>query len=124
MAVASAGHNPMLIYRESAGKLEKVRPNGIALGFDKGPVFNRTIREERLKLEPGDRVVLYTDGIVEAMNERREEFGDDALDQFTIDNAGLPSKDFVRQLIKVLEEHKGAAEQHDDITVTTFRIAP
>lgn len=122
MAVASAGHNPMLIHRAATGKLEKIRPNGIALGFDKGPVFNRTIREERIQLEPGDRVVLYTDGIVEAMNENREEFSEEALDQFTLDNAELPSKDFVRQLIKVLEEHKGAAEQHDDITVTTFRI--
>jgi serine phosphatase RsbU (regulator of sigma subunit) len=122
MAVASAGHNPMLIFRAATGQLEKVRPNGIALGFDKGPVFNKTVREERVRLNKGDRVVLYTDGVVEAMNEERVEWSEEALDAFTLAHAQLPSKEFVRLLIKALDEHKGSAEQHDDITITTFKI--
>jgi len=122
MILASAGHNPMLIWREGTGTVEKVRPNGIALGFDRGPVFNKTIKEERVRLQQGDRVVLYTDGVVEAMNEQREEWGDAALEDFTLRHASLPSKEFVRLLMKALEEHQGQAEQHDDITVTTFRI--
>ncbi|HLX59681.1 MAG TPA: SpoIIE family protein phosphatase [Planctomycetota bacterium] len=122
MAVASAGHNPMLVFRAATGTVDKIRPNGIALGFDKGPVFNRTIREERVKLSSGDRVVLYTDGVVEAMNEERVEWSEEALDAFTLAHAHLPSKEYVRLLIKALDDHKGAAEQHDDITITTFRI--
>jgi phosphoserine phosphatase RsbU/P len=122
MTVASAGHNPMLIWRSATNSIEKVRPNGIALGFDKGPVFNRTVREQKVQLKTGDRVVLYTDGVVESMNEAREEWGDDKLDEFTIEHATLPSKEYVRLLIKALEEHQGKAEQHDDITITTFRI--
>jgi phosphoserine phosphatase RsbU/P len=122
MTVASAGHNPMLIWRSATNSIEKVRPNGIALGFDKGPVFNRTVREQKVQLKSGDRVVLYTDGVVESMNEAREEWGDDKLDDFTLENATLPSKEYVRLLIKALEEHQGKAEQHDDITITTFRI--
>ncbi len=122
MTVASAGHNPLLLYRAATGKLEKIRPNGIALGFDKGPVFNKTIREDRIHLELGDRVVLYTDGVVEAMNPERVEWSEEALDAFTLKHATLPSKEYVRLLIKALDEHKGEAEQHDDITVTTFRI--
>ena len=50
MTIASAGHNPLLWYHASSGQVEKVRPNGIALGFDKGPIFKRTIREERIQL--------------------------------------------------------------------------
>lgn len=122
MLVASAGHNPMLIWRAATASVEKVRPNGIALGFDKGPIFNKTIREEKVQLFQGDRVLLYTDGVVESMNEEREEWGDEALGDFTLQNAALPSKEFVRLLMKALEEHQGQAEQHDDITVTTFRI--
>ena len=122
MTVASAGHNPMLIWRSATNTIEKVRPNGIALGFDKGPVFNRTVREQKVQLKTGDRVVLYTDGVVESMNEAREEWGDDKLDEFTIEHATMPSKEYVRLLIKALEEHQGKAEQHDDITITTFRI--
>jgi len=122
LTVASAGHNPMLIWRSATKSIEKVRPNGIALGFDKGPVFNRTVREQKVQLYQGDRVVLYTDGVVEAMNEEREEWSDEALDEFTLKNATLPSKDYVRLLIKALTEHQGNGEQHDDITITTFRI--
>jgi serine phosphatase RsbU (regulator of sigma subunit) len=123
MTVASAGHNPMLIWRAATKSIEKVRPNGIALGFDKGPIFNRTVREQKVKLNPGDRVVMYTDGVVESMNERREEWTDEALDAFTLQHATAPSKDYVRLLIKALMDHQGNAEQHDDITVMTFRVS-
>jgi serine phosphatase RsbU (regulator of sigma subunit) len=122
MTIASAGHNPMLIWRAATGKIEKVRPSGIALGFDKGPVFNRTVREQKLRVMKGDRIVLYTDGVVEAMNLEREEWGDEALDAFTIKYATVPSNEYVRLLSKALDDHKGRAEQHDDITVLTFRI--
>jgi serine phosphatase RsbU (regulator of sigma subunit) len=123
MTVASAGHNPMLIWRAATRTIEKVRPNGIALGFDKGPVFNRTIREQKVPLQPGDRVVLYTDGVVESMNAQREEWGDEALDELTLKYATQSSKEYVRLLVKALEEHQGQAEQHDDITIMTFRIS-
>ena len=76
----------------------------------------------KLQLYKGDRVVLYTDGVVESMNEQREEWGDETFYKFVCDHAELPSKDFVRQLLQALDKHKGNAEQHDDITVTTFRI--
>lgn len=122
LTVASAGHNPMLIWRAADNTIQKVRPNGIALGFDKGPIFNRTIREEKLKINVGDRIVMYTDGVVESMNEAREEWTDERLDQFTLAHAQLHSKEYVRLLIKALMEHQGKAEQHDDITVVTFRM--
>jgi sigma-B regulation protein RsbU (phosphoserine phosphatase) len=123
MTIASAGHNPMLIWRSKTSSIEKVRPNGIALGFDKGPVFNRTVREQKVQLLPGDRVLMYTDGVVEAMNEEREEWSDEKLDEFMLQNAKLPSKEYVRLLVKALDDHKGGAEQHDDITIMTFRVS-
>jgi serine phosphatase RsbU (regulator of sigma subunit) len=56
------------------------------------------------------------------MNEKRQEWGDQAFYQFVDGNAQLSSRDFVRLLLQALDRHKGGAEQHDDITVTTFRI--
>ncbi|GMV80004.1 MAG: hypothetical protein AMXMBFR7_11880 [Planctomycetota bacterium] len=122
MTIASAGHNPMIIYRAQTNECELIRPNGIALGFDKGPIFDRTIREKQVKLFKGDRVVMYTDGIPESMNPNREEWGDENLVRFCKEYANLSSKEFVRLLVQTLEHHQGSAEQHDDITVTTFRI--
>ncbi len=120
--VCSAGHNPMVVYRQKTGRCELINPNGIALGFDKGPVFNRTLQEKPVQLSPGDRVVLYTDGVVEAMNAQHEEFGDERFYRFVQKHARLSSKEFVTLLVKALDEHKGMAEQHDDITISTFRV--
>jgi serine phosphatase RsbU (regulator of sigma subunit) len=66
---------------------------------------------------------MYTDGVVEAMNEQHQEWSDEAFKAFISKNATLSSKEFVRLLLEELDRHKGRAEQHDDITVTTFRLA-
>lgn len=121
VSVTSAGHNPMLIWRGASNEIELVNPKGIALGFDKGPVFDRTISEESVLLEPGDRIVLYTDGAVEAMNEAQEEFGDDRFRALVKELATRDSNQFLNLLVKALDEHAGSAPQHDDMTIVTVR---
>lgn len=122
MTVCSAGHNPMILFRDRTADIELINPNGIALGFDGGPIFDRTLQEEVTKLEPGDTVVMYTDGVVEAMDVNGEEYGDERFYAFVKDHARMRSKDFVQAAIKDLDAHKGEAEQHDDITLVTFRV--
>lgn len=118
---SSAGHNPMLIYRANSGSVEILNPSGIALGFDKGPLFQRTLKESDINLGPGDRFVLYTDGVVECMNEERQEYSDQKFRQFVAENATLNSTTFVENLVKELRKHQGKAPQHDDITIVTFK---
>jgi serine phosphatase RsbU (regulator of sigma subunit) len=123
LTVASAGHNPMVLLRARTGQVELVNPNGIALGFDKGPIFNRTIKEQTLQLYKGDQVVLYTDGVVEAMDERHEEYTDERFYRWVQSNArDKKSRDVVSALLKEIETFRGKAEQHDDITVVTVRV--
>lgn len=121
MRFCSAGHNAMVIYRAKTKEIELLNPTGIALGFDKGPLFERTLKEGETTLESGDRFVLYTDGVVESMNEAREEFTDDKFFKFVKKNATLSSKAFVQKLVVALKRHQGKAEQHDDITIVTFK---
>lgn len=118
---SSAGHNPMVIHHAS-GEVELINPNGIALGFDKGRIFSRTIKEQKIELKEGDRVVLYTDGVVEAMNEKSEEYTDDRFYAFVKEHSQDTSETFVAGLLADLNRHKGKAEQHDDITIVTFRV--
>ncbi len=121
--VASAGHNPMVLFRDKLGKCSLVNPKGIALGFDKGPIFERTITEETIKLQPGDRVVLYTDGVPEAMNPEQEEYGEKRFYKLVQANSTKNSNQFVNLLVDSLEQWKGeAGEQSDDITIVTFRF--
>jgi len=121
LSFSSAGHNPMFIYRAATKKIELFNPTGIALGFDKGPLFERTLKEAETDLKPGDRFVLYTDGVVESMNEKHEEFTDKRFEEFVIANAEEDSKTFIHKLVAELKKHQGNAPQHDDITIVTFR---
>ncbi len=122
LTVASAGHNPMVYFCARTGEVRQVNPSGIALGFDKGPTFDENIREERIELQSGDRVVIYTDGVVEAMSAASEEFGMDRFVALVRDHAPRSSKDFVNAIIEALEGHRGKAEQSDDITITTLKV--
>ncbi|MEK7468844.1 MAG: SpoIIE family protein phosphatase [Planctomycetota bacterium] len=122
MLVSSAGHNPMVVYRKATNKYELINPNGIALGFDKGPIFERTIKEQSIPYGPGDRFVLYTDGVVEAMSPRNVEFGDERFYKMVQTLADKDSNVFINTIVKALDDHQGDGEQHDDITLVTVRV--
>jgi sigma-B regulation protein RsbU (phosphoserine phosphatase) len=119
---ASAGHTPLLVGRRD-GRVEQVAPGGIALGFDPGPVFQRSLREARLELEAGDRILAYTDGVVECQNPAKEEYSDRRLREFLRRNRALSSRDFVESLLADLDRHRGESEIHDDTTIVTFTLA-
>ncbi|MFA4987173.1 MAG: PP2C family protein-serine/threonine phosphatase [Candidatus Brocadiia bacterium] len=117
-----AGHTPMVIYRATSGSIELVKPGGMALGFDTGIVFNRNIQQHRILLRPGDRVVFYTDGVIEAMNRRGEKFGENRLYRFIKENADQTSKELVSGLRDELDTFRAGAEPSDDVTLVTFKV--
>jgi sigma-B regulation protein RsbU (phosphoserine phosphatase) len=121
LRVASAGHNPLVVWRAATNQVQLVNPNGIALGFDKGPVFERTVKDEKIVLGHGDRIVAFTDGTVEAMNAQNQEFGDDRFYTLIRDLAPRDSNQMLNLVVKALDEHKGNAPQSDDITIVTLR---
>jgi serine phosphatase RsbU (regulator of sigma subunit) len=122
LTVSSAGHNPMVYFCAKTGASRQVNPPGIALGFDKGRTFDENIKEEAIELAPGDRIALYTDGVVEAMNERQEEFGMERFTELVGTSDAASSKELTNLIVQALEEHRGKAEQSDDITITALRV--
>ena len=118
--LVSAGHNPLLLWRARTRSLHPVRPQGIALGMDRGPLFERTLREGVITLEPGDRVVLYTDGVSESVNPQGEFFGEQRFNRFVAENSGNSANQFVNLLARTLDDFRGASPQRDDITVVLF----
>src|SRR5258708_4834997 len=75
LTCVSAGHNPMVLWRKASNTCHLVNSNGLALGIDPGPLFEKTVKEQKVQLFKGDRFVLYTDGGTESMNRQREQFG-------------------------------------------------
>jgi serine phosphatase RsbU (regulator of sigma subunit) len=122
LKVASAGHNPLVVYRADSGKVELVKPKGIALGFDKGPIFDAHIREVEIELHRGDRITAFTDGVNEAMDKDDEEFGDENFYELVRQTANLNSEEFIDKIVAAIAQHRGDFEQSDDITLTTLSV--
>jgi sigma-B regulation protein RsbU (phosphoserine phosphatase) len=121
LQVVNCGHNPLILWRAKNYRL--VNPQGIAVGLDLGPVFERTLKEDLIQIQRGDRIVAYTDGVVESMNERQEEFGEEAFLEIVSQHGDKSSAVFLNTLVNALTEHQGPATQHDDITVVTFKFS-
>ena len=122
LTLSSAGHLPLVLWRLASGTCHAVNPLGLALGIDKGPLFEKKLREERVTLSAGDRFVGCTDGIVEAMSPAHEELGADRFQSLVALHAERASGEFVTKIIDGVEAHAAGAAQHDDITLVTGRI--
>ena len=103
---AAAAHPPMLLLRQ--GKIQEVTENGLMLAaFDFSTMACR--------IEPGDRLVLYTDGILEATNAGLEEFGAERLHALVRDTSRLTHIEAVDRIIASVQAW--SASQTDDLTV-------
>jgi sigma-B regulation protein RsbU (phosphoserine phosphatase) len=121
--VASAGHPPLIIWRSRTSACQTVRPPGMLIGFDRGPMFNSVVEEERVTLEAGDRVLVYSDGLIETERPDGELFGQERVVEHLRAHAEEDSALFVERLIGAVNDFRGEAGQTDDITIVTFRRA-
>lgn len=110
--VINAGHNPSLILRND-GSLEKIEAGGVAFGmFDMGLPFDG----QKLKLNPGERMLLFTDGIPEAMTMDEVEYSDEKLEKFFIKHNKETAQEFIEKLILDVKNFTLDTPQSDDIT--------
>jgi serine phosphatase RsbU (regulator of sigma subunit) len=119
--VASAGHLPLLVYRHSAGRLAKVNPRGIALGLESGALFERELEEGDVPIGVGDRIVMYTDGVLRIQNREGEEFGEQRFHQTVAAEAPKNSQAFVNFVGGAIDRFHLDAAQNDDITISTVK---
>ena len=119
--VASAGHLPMIVYRHAIGKTAIVNPEGIALGLDVGPVFDRTITDVDVPIGVGDRIVLHTDGALKVQNEVGEEYGEQRLYAAVKQEAPKNSQAFVNFVGAAIDAFHVNTPQNDDITISTVK---
>ncbi len=107
---ARAGHEPLVIYRRSTGEYIKEMPRGRAIGFLK--TGNSELLE--LKIQSGDRIFLYTDGIIEAMNTKGEMYGSKRLMEKIIEQKDLSALDLTDYLLSEMFRWTGRSTSLDD----------
>ncbi len=120
LVLARAGHDPPLLYRRQSGKVELLRPPGLALGIDAGGVFERVTQDLVVELSPGDCILLYTDGVREAMDSQNEEFGMDRMSEGFCMAAPLGAETVLTRMQEELQKFAGDGPQMDDITLVAI----
>jgi sigma-B regulation protein RsbU (phosphoserine phosphatase) len=118
---AAAGHPPLVMWRKSSNTLRQFRENGLLMGLLGTEQYVNT----PIELQLGDRLLLYTDGVLEASNSSQEFFGEERLAGFITAEADLPADAFADALLSKLAAWSGSApssQQTDDITLVVVDI--
>ena len=117
LTFVNAGHNPPLLIRNS--QIIKLKKGGMILGVMQTivPYLSDTIQ-----LESGDTIVLFTDGITEAMNVKWEEYSDERLESFVLEKNNSDSKQLLEEIKRSVEQFTIGAEQSDDITCMVIKV--
>lgn len=120
MTFARAGHDPALIFRKATGEIQVSKPRGLALGIDGGNVFERVTKDEKITLESGDCVLLFTDGVKEAINSADEEYGLERLAETFRAAASLGAEAIVKRVQEDVRSFTGEGPQMDDVTIVAI----
>lgn len=117
---ARAGHEPLVtIKRDSSVRLTS--PDGIALGMVSNDLFD-VVEESVVQLEPGEVAVLYTDGVVEAMDDRANEYGQQRFFDFVAAQRDLAPQEMIEKTIADIQVFTQGHPQHDDITMLAIKV--
>ncbi len=118
LTYVNAGHNPPLLFRPGTDEAERLRGRGIALGI----LDEIEVEVVQIGLGPGDTLVLYTDGVTEATNEKDEEYGLERLEAFVSALPELPAEAVIDAIVKDVAKFAGTAPQFDDITLMVLKV--
>jgi sigma-B regulation protein RsbU (phosphoserine phosphatase) len=151
LTYVNAGHNPPMLVRGKlasqgkAGELTGVTGTptraagtsaGLAVSLAKEPVIrllttggpiigtflNEPYKQETIQLQSGDMLVVYTDGVTEALNPAGVEFGEEKLRSIVAESLRLPARESGARVIAKVLEWQGQASQHDDITLIIVKV--
>lgn len=124
VALVRAGHNSPLFYAAAKRAVARVQPRGLGIGLDRqGALFRSELRVQRIGLEPGDVLLAYTDGLVEAKDREGEEYGEARLSEQFIAGATGSAQEILDRVAADLAAHAKDCEPADDVTIVVLKRA-
>lgn len=117
-----AGHTPLL-WRKASGEVATLSPRGIGIGMTSPRTFSALCEQSTITTSPGDFLILYSDGVNEAMNEQMEEFGDHRLLTTVRDRItdSMSAEEARVILVQAVDDFRGTAPAHDDMTLVVVK---
>ena len=120
LSVSNAGHFPIIIHRKGSRTIREFMPKGWAIGIRD----ELLLTSEEFGLAAGDRIVLFTDGIIEARNRSGELFGSDTFTRHIVEQHRLSPREFSDFIIARLAEWVGHENRFDDdVTLVVIDVA-
>ena len=112
----NAGHNEPYLF-SADNKLTKLNIGGLVAGIVPSYPFDET----SISILPGELLILFSDGITEAMNSNEEEFNEDRLKEVILKNRNETPQNLIEIILKDVQKFSGSAEQMDDMTVVVIK---
>jgi sigma-B regulation protein RsbU (phosphoserine phosphatase) len=117
LSYVNAGHNAPLLLKPSGGDIVLLEAKGIALGV----LDDINLEEKVLDIASDDIVILYTDGVTEAINEKEEQFGQERLIETIRKNIDLPANDLIDRIKEEVTTFACGQPQFDDFTLVALK---
>ena len=116
MTFVSAGHEPGLVFSPS-GDVKRLESGGLALGV----IDDFPYKEDSVTFQPGDVMVIYSDGVPDATNVNDDDYGMDNLIALVQEHKNEPAVILVEKIVEAVNAHAGEAPQMDDVTIVVVR---
>jgi sigma-B regulation protein RsbU (phosphoserine phosphatase) len=120
LKICRAGHNKAIIGMN--GDLSYLQAKGIGLGLERGKIFEQELEEVTRPLQSNELLMFYTDGLTEAMDARKNQFGEEAVCELLKNHSRQSASGLQQSLISAVKNFQGTAEQHDDVTLVVVKV--
>ena len=122
LTIARAGHNWPLYFCAQTRTIQPLKTKGVCLGVDRDKGFSACLEEKSMPVKSGDVLLLYSDGITEAMNESHHLFDQSRLEAALKESAHFPVDKIVERINLRLDEFVQSEELHDDVTMVAIKV--
>jgi sigma-B regulation protein RsbU (phosphoserine phosphatase) len=122
LSMARAGHDPAFLLPPGEGQVQTLESGGMAIGLVDGELFGEVIETVNVTLEPGGVVLVYTDGITEAMNASSQEWGKEPLARALAESRKQSPEGICHTIRERVLRFVGETPQSDDMTLLVLKV--